>query len=80
VHARSETASYLSLQRYGVTKPNGGSVPAAAPWSARSPCRARSRAPNYTRYSLLRTTEEILGVPLLGGASSAASMRAAFGF
>jgi phosphatidylinositol-3-phosphatase len=35
---------------------------------------------NFTHYSLLRTTEEILGVPLLGGASSAASMRAAFGF
>jgi len=36
-------------------------------------------ATNFTHYSLLRTTEEILGVPLLGGASSAASMRAAFG-
>jgi phospholipase C len=34
---------------------------------------------SFTHYSLLRTTEEILGVPLLGNASSAASMRAAFG-
>jgi phospholipase C len=36
-------------------------------------------ATNFTHYSLLRATEEILGVPLLGGASSATSMRAAFG-
>jgi phospholipase C len=36
-------------------------------------------ATNFSHYSLLRTTEEILKVPLLGGASSAASMRAAFG-
>jgi phosphatidylinositol-3-phosphatase len=36
-------------------------------------------ATNYTHYSLLRTTEEILGVPLIGNASSAASMRATFG-
>jgi hypothetical protein len=36
-------------------------------------------ATNFTHYSLLRTTEEILGVPLLGSASGAASMRAAFG-
>ena len=34
---------------------------------------------NFNHYSLLRTTEEILGVPLLGSASGAASMRAAFG-
>jgi len=37
-------------------------------------------ATNFNHYSLLRTTEEILGVPLLGSASSATSMRAAFGF
>ena len=34
---------------------------------------------SFTHYSLLRTTEEILGKSLLGNAASAASMRAAFG-
>jgi len=33
---------------------------------------------NFTHYSLLRTTEEILGVPLLGNAQTATSMRTAF--
>jgi hypothetical protein len=33
----------------------------------------------YTTYSLLRTTEELLGLPLLGRAATAASMRAGFG-
>jgi phosphatidylinositol-3-phosphatase len=38
-----------------------------------------SGTPNFTHYSMLRTTEEILGLsPLLGGAGSAASMRTAF--
>ena len=32
----------------------------------------------YTHYSMLRTTEEILGLPLIGGAASATSMRGAF--
>jgi hypothetical protein len=32
----------------------------------------------FDQYSLLRTTEEVLGLPLLGRASSATSMRAAF--
>jgi phosphatidylinositol-3-phosphatase len=32
----------------------------------------------FTHYSLLRTQEELLGLPLLGQAASAASMRAAF--
>lgn len=32
----------------------------------------------FTHYSMLRTTEEILGLPLIGGAVSAASMRTAF--
>jgi len=32
----------------------------------------------YTHYSMLRTTEEILGRPLLGNAQTASSMRAAF--
>jgi phosphatidylinositol-3-phosphatase len=32
----------------------------------------------FTHYSLLRTQEELLGLPLLGGAASAASMRTAF--
>jgi hypothetical protein len=32
----------------------------------------------YTHYSLLRTTEEMLGVPALGAAASATSMRAGF--
>jgi len=35
---------------------------------------------NFTHYSLLRTTEEILGKPLLGNAASATSMRSAFGW
>jgi phosphatidylinositol-3-phosphatase len=39
---------------------------------------ARS-ATAFTHYSLLRTTEEMLGLGLLGNAGSAASMRAAFG-
>jgi phospholipase C len=34
----------------------------------------------YTHYSLLRTTEELLGLPLLGDAASATSMRGTFGF
>jgi hypothetical protein len=33
----------------------------------------------YTHYSLLRTTEEMFGLGLLGKAGSAASMRAGFG-
>jgi hypothetical protein len=32
----------------------------------------------FTHYSMLRTTEEMLGLPPIGGAVSAASMRAAF--
>ena len=32
----------------------------------------------FTHYSMLRTTEEILGLPLLGGAATAPSMRSAF--
>jgi phosphatidylinositol-3-phosphatase len=34
----------------------------------------------YSHYSLLRTTESLLGLPLLGGARSANSMRGRFGF
>jgi hypothetical protein len=34
----------------------------------------------YSHYSLLRTTESLLGLPLLGGARSAGSMRGRFGF
>ena len=34
----------------------------------------------YTHYSLLRTTEELLGLPLLGNAAAAYSMRGKFGF
>ena len=37
-----------------------------------------SDATQFTHYSMLRTTEEILGLPLLGGAQTANSMRAAF--
>jgi hypothetical protein len=33
----------------------------------------------FTHYSLLRTSEELLGLPLLGSAASANSMRAGFG-
>jgi phosphatidylinositol-3-phosphatase len=36
-------------------------------------------ATTFNHYSMLRTTEEILGLPLIGGAASATSMRAAFG-
>jgi phosphatidylinositol-3-phosphatase len=36
-------------------------------------------ATNYDHYSLLRTAEEMLGLSLLGNASSASSMRSAFG-
>jgi len=32
----------------------------------------------FDHFSLLRTTEEMLGLPLLGRASSAVSMRGAF--
>jgi hypothetical protein len=39
---------------------------------------SRSATP-YTHYSLLRTTEQMLGLGLLGNAASAASMMAAFG-
>jgi hypothetical protein len=35
---------------------------------------------SYTHYSLLRTTEQLLGVPLLGNAASANSMVGKFGF
>jgi hypothetical protein len=35
---------------------------------------------SYSHYSLLRTTEELLGVPLLGNAVSANSMAGRFGF
>jgi phosphoesterase family protein len=35
---------------------------------------------DYTHYSLLRTTEEILGYSLLGNAAGASDMRAAFGW
>jgi hypothetical protein len=34
----------------------------------------------YTHYSLLRTTEQLLGLPLLGNAASATSMLGTFGF
>src|SRR5579884_3564 len=33
----------------------------------------------FTHYSLLRTSEELLGLPLLGNAANAASMRSGFG-
>jgi hypothetical protein len=36
-------------------------------------------ATTFNHYSMLRTTEEILGLRLIGGAASATSMRAAFG-
>ena len=43
--------------------------------------RPRTRSSvNFTHYSLLRTTEEILGLRLLGNARTATSMRAAFGW
>ncbi|MEY2434957.1 MAG: phosphatidylinositol-3-phosphatase [Acidimicrobiaceae bacterium] len=41
--------------------------------------RGAETAEPFDHYSLLRTTEELLGLPLLGNAASANSMRAAFG-
>jgi hypothetical protein len=38
-----------------------------------------STGTRFTHYSMLRTTEEMLGLPLLGAAASASSMRATFG-
>jgi phosphatidylinositol-3-phosphatase len=38
-----------------------------------------SSSTTFNHYSMLRATEEILGLPLVGGASSATSMRSAFG-
>jgi phospholipase C len=46
--------------------------------SPRVPPGTRSTA-GFTHFSLLRTTEELLGVPLLRNAQNARSMRAAFG-
>jgi hypothetical protein len=40
--------------------------------------RRTTSATTFSHYSLLRTTEEMLGLPLLGQAASAASMRSAF--
>jgi hypothetical protein len=40
--------------------------------------RGTTSATTFSHYSLLRTTEEMLGLPLLGQASRAASMRSAF--
>jgi hypothetical protein len=37
-----------------------------------------SSSTHFDHYSLLRTTEEILGLPFIGGASSASSMRSDF--
>jgi hypothetical protein len=47
--------------------------------SASTPVGARS-ATAFNHYSMLRTTEELLGIPVyLGGAATAASMRGPFG-
>lgn len=40
----------------------------------------RKVSTNFTHYSLLRTAEEILGVPRLGKAASASDMRSPFGW
>jgi hypothetical protein len=40
--------------------------------------RGTTSARTFNHYSMLRTTEELLGLPPLGGASTAASMRSAF--
>jgi hypothetical protein len=37
-----------------------------------------SSATTFNHYSMLRTTEEILGLPLIGGAATATSMRSDF--
>jgi hypothetical protein len=41
--------------------------------------KAISSATTFNHYSMLRTTEELLGLPLIGGAANATSMRTAFG-
>jgi hypothetical protein len=41
--------------------------------------KAITSAVTFNHYSMLRTTEELLGLPLIGGAATATSMRAAFG-
>jgi hypothetical protein len=53
----------------------GNRVPAVvvSPWTKST----RSSAA-FTHYSVLRTTEELLGVPLIGGAQQAPSMRSTF--
>jgi phosphatidylinositol-3-phosphatase len=46
-----------------------------------SPTTSKIQSPTthtYTHYSMLRTTEEILGLPLIGGAATATSMRSDF--
>ena len=53
---------------------------ASTPWSSPRSVRPGTVAGDaFTHYSLLRTQEELLDLPLLGQAASAASMRTAFG-
>ena len=40
---------------------------------------SRTAPGRFTHYSLLRTTEEMLGLPRLGAAATAPGMRSAFG-
>jgi hypothetical protein len=64
-----------------ITWDEGGSAGQHIPTlvvSRHTPRGARSATP-FNHYSLLRTTEEILGLPALGGAAQATSMRGAFG-
>jgi phosphatidylinositol-3-phosphatase len=59
---------------------NGGSSANQVPCIVISPSTHGVRdATPYNHYSLLRTTEELLGLPLLGNAASANSMVAGFG-
>jgi hypothetical protein len=60
---------------------NSGSTGNQVPCIVISPYTHGVKDPTpYTHYSLLRTTEELLGLPLLGNAASANSMLGKFGF
>ena len=59
---------------------NSGSSGNQVPCIVISPyTRAVKDGTSYSHYSLLRTTEELLGLPLLGNAASANSMVGKFG-
>jgi len=59
-----------------------GNVPSRVPMLAISPYvpHGTSSATAFTHYSLLKAAEDVAGVPELGAAASANSLRSAFGF